>query len=326
MRFVVTLLIGLLGGSALAACPEPYTGTKLAADLSQLGTSLRDQDMAKFIPSGVRVEAGLACADKLFPRMAYASAYRYVGVAKFRGGDEASARRWFRVALELEPTFNWDVDELDFSDPMRALFEEERAKASLPPTARAGQGLVQADGAQWYLDGRTLGAPEATGERPHLLQQLNTTDQTVLQSFLIDGYGFPDSVLKSTVVATAEPSGKTKKDKSKDKAKTTVAPAVTTNEDGYQVVKLERVRPPLKTPLIVAGGVAVVGSGALYALSYMSHQDFEAATTTDAMLAAQKKTNMLVIASGSVLALGVGAGYVGVSLDTGPGWFIGARF
>ena len=85
MRFVVTLLIGLLGGSALAACPEPYTGTKLAADLSQLGTSLRDQDMAKFIPSGVRVEAGLACADKLFPRMAYASAYRYVGVAKFRG-------------------------------------------------------------------------------------------------------------------------------------------------------------------------------------------------------------------------------------------------
>ena len=70
----------------------------------------------------------------------------------------------------------------------------------------------------------------------------------------------------------------------------------------------------------------MVGSGALYALSYMSHQDFEAATTTDAMLAAQKKTNMLVIASGSVLALGVGAGYVGVSLDTGPGWFIGARF
>lgn len=324
MRFVVTLMISLLGGSAFAACPEPYTGQKLASDLSQLGTTLRDQDMGKFVPTGQRVEAGLACADKVFPRMAYASAYRYIGVAKFRCGDEANARRWFRVALELEPTFNWDVDEMDFADPMRALFEEERAKASLPPTARPGQGLVQTEGAQWYIDGRTLNAPEATSDRPHLLQQVNTADQTVLQSFLIDGYGFPDSVLKATAVAAAETPAKAKKDRTKKS--NSPAPVVSTNDDGYQVVKLERVRPPLKTPLIVAGGVAVAGSGALYALSYLSHQDFEASTTTDELLAAQKKTNMLVIASGSVLALGIGAGYVGVSLDTGPGWFIGARF
>lgn len=322
MRFVLTLLVSLLSGSAFAACPDPYTGTELATDLSQLGTSLRDQDMAKFVPAGARVEAGLICADKAFPRMAYASAYRYIGVAKFRSGDEAGARRWFRTALELEPTFNWDVDEMDFADPMRSMFEEERAKASLPPTARPGQSLVNGEGTQWYIDGRVLNTPEATPDRPHLLQQVNTADQSVVQSFIVDGYGFPDSMLKSTTVAAPAPTAKEKKNKEKAKD----APVVTTNEDGYQVVKVQRVRPPLKTPLIVLGGVGVLGSGALYGLSYLSHQDFEAATTTDDMLAAQKKTNMLVIASGSVLALSVGAGYVGVSLDTGPGWFIGARF
>lgn len=325
MRRLASALVALLlSTSAYAACPKPYSGADLGADLGVLATSLRDQDMEKFLPVGKRVEDGLSCADKAFPKMAYAAVYRYIGISHFRSGDTAGATRWFTTALELEPTFSFDVDELDFADPMRAAFELARDNASVDPVPMRNVTLATDPSSSWLLDGRPLTSPQATLDRPHLLQKVNSADQSVLAVYLIDGNGFPPDAIKSTTpVATAEEPKK----KGKDKKPTSTPVATTTGtDDAYQVVKIDRVRPPAKTPLILVGGLSVVGGGVLYGLSFASHGQFDAATDTESLLAAQRKTNLLVVASGAVFAVGVGAGYVGITLDTGPGWVVGAKF
>lgn len=325
MRALVVMLTAALLGSApaLADCPKPYTGAEMTADLGAASTTLRDRDIPAFTAAGKRLEAGLVCADKAFPKLAYASAYRFIGVTHAYNGDEPGARRWFRSALELESTFDWDVDEMDFADPLRATFEAERGGAESKPVAFPGAAFLSAEGTSWLLDGRPLATPAATVERPHVLQQVRDADQSVVQAFLVEGNAFPTAILTTppTPVVTQNSKGK------KGKGSAPVASAATPADDSsYTVTKIQRVRPPAKTPLIVLGGIGVAGGGALYALSYLKHQDFEAATTTEELLAAQKQTNLFVIAAGSVFALGLGTGYVGVTLDSGPGCFVGARF
>jgi len=321
VRALLVLLLATWSGAALADCPAPYTGTGIASDLSVASTALREQNDAQFKAVAARLEAGLPCADTLLPRQAVASAARDIGVAHFRAGDEAGGKRWLRTALELDSTYSFDVDEMDFSDPLRTVYDEQRSAAGVAPTALQGKGLETPDGTAWYLDGRPLSAPSATLDRPHLLQRVSTADNKVLAAWIIDGNSFPAETLQSTVVAAATPS-KTKK----AKEKAAPAPQPAADPDAYQVVQVNRLRPPAKTPLMILGGVGVLGGGAVYALSFAAHKEFEAATTTDALLSAQKKTNLLVLASGGVLVLGLGVGYVGVTLDAGPGWMIGGRF
>ncbi len=57
-----------------------------------------------------------------------------------------------------------------------------------------------------------------------------------------------------------------------------------------------------------------MGAGGVYALAWNARGEFDAATTTEQLLAAQDTTNMFVIASGGVFAVGMGIGYWGAIL------------
>jgi outer membrane biosynthesis protein TonB len=92
------------------------------------------------------------------------------------------------------------------------------------------------------------------------------------------------------------------------------------------VVTVQRVRPVMKTPLLLLGGASLLGAGGTYAASYLMHQRFEAATTTDEANQLKTSTNALVIASGGIAVLGVGLGYWGVLLDGGVGLGLHRRF
>ena len=326
-RLVLVIGVGLLwGGAALAACPIPYTGAELSRDLSTMASSLRNLDEPAFLESGKRLDDGLVCADRGVPVRVYASVYRYIGAYRFFRNDEPGARQWFRTAIELEPTFEWDASELELSHPMRRVYEEERATAAASaPQAVEGFRFVATEGSSYLLDGRPLAVPEATLERPHLLQQVSDADQTVLQAFLMDGDAFPTSVIEEDVVEVAAVETKTRTPKGKRGE--TINDITPSNSDiGYGVVKVERVRPKAKTPMLILGGVGVAAGGALYGLSAMAHQDFAEATTTEALLDAQSRTNTLVIAAGAAAVAGLGAGYVGVMLDGSPGFVIGLRY
>jgi len=102
-----------------------------------------------------------------------------------------------------------------------------------------------------------------------------------------------------------------------------------TNEIAYgdqSVYSVDRVRPPAKTPLLIAGGTTMVLGIGLYSASFVTHGKFQTAETTEDLLRYQTLNNSLVMASGVTTALGVAAGVFGMRLDGIPGVFVGGRF
>lgn len=333
MRSIAALVLLWWGLSApaYAACSAPYASSQLATDLGALSSALREGEDAKFIEVAARLDAGLTCADRGLNRAVLASVYRYIGIYRYRAGNELDARRYFRIALELEPTYEFDINEMDFVDPIRAVFTAERDAAFADKVPSGSGSFSLPAGSSVLLDGRPVMKAEATLDRPHLVQVVGA-DQSVQKAFLIDGNQFPAELLKTEVAtaAAAPTSGKPKKGSDKaagDKKPDSKQPTTTTPApDDYSVVKVDRVRPPAKTPLMVLGGAGVLAGGALYALSFGAANEFNAATTTDELTAARTRTNALVLGSVGALAAGVGIGYVGIILDAGPGVMIGARF
>ncbi len=325
------LLVAALAPAARAECTRAYVGEELVNDLSTMTAALRSLDEAAFKASGKRLEASVACIKTPVPPMVFAAAYRYIGAYHFFSGDQDGARRWFRSALELDPTFDWDVSEVPVGHPMRGVFDGERDAASVDPVPVEGKVLNVPAGSALYLDGREIDAPAATPDRPHLLQVVATSDRTVRQVFMIDGNAFPPQFLRDAEVAAApeEPAKKSKKDKKSKKKKgkddeaVAEAPVVT---DPLAVQKVERVRPAIKTPLMVTGGLVMAGSGVIYAMSFASHKEFERASTTSELERYRTLTNTLVLASGGTLLAGIGIEYAGIMLGTGAGFTLGGRF
>lgn len=336
MRFAPHLVALGLAAAPLAAraqCDTPYTATMASEDLGQMTLALRNLDEATFNRAGARMDAGLPCLTELLPVPAYASAFRFLGAWHYLSGEKDTGARWFRTALEVDPGFAWDVNDLPQGHPIREAFDGERAIAAQPPIAVDGMVLDPPAGAEIYLDGSVLEKAEATSGRPHLVQVVDTGQRSVRQGWLIDGAALPDEVLITEDEASARAAAAAAAqddDKRKGRRKSeqdSVATVVASGDDPYAVQTVRRVRPRAKTPLLVTGAVGIVASGVLYGLSFPAHADFDAATTTDELLQAQTATNTLVIASGATLAVGMGIGIVGIQLDSaGGGLVLGRRF
>lgn len=291
---------------AHAACPAPYTPAQLAEDLRAVQRSLREMDDMTFDDAGRRLDAGLPCLDKTLSPQAYAAVYRYLGAWYWIiPGNTTTARAWFRTSLELEPDFEWDVEELDAASPMRRDWDTERAVALAEPVTVQGKVLA----GEVLLDGRRLTAPSATPGRPHIVQLVGVGS---VQTWKIEGAAFPESLVvdPTATVAVEEP----KKGKKGEVAATSTTTPATS---GYDVVQIERQRPPAKTPLLIAGVVGMAAAGGVYGLAWMSHGQFEESTTTADVESLQARTNALVLASGGTLLLGIGIGGWGALLDGG---------
>lgn len=325
LSFVLVLATVLAWSpAARAECAQPYTGEQLVADLQTANLSLRTLDEEIFAQVGKRLEEGIVCLSSAAPSPVFASAYRYIGAYRFlMKNDEAAARRWFRTAIEIDSTHRWDAAELDLAHPMRTLYENERDAAVTGYTALEGKVLATPAGSKLFLDGRPMSDAGATVDRPHVVQQVGATDKTLRGSWLIEGNAIPEAFLRdgATFAPVAEAPVEKKGKKQKDPE---MVPSVA--GDGLAVMKIERVRPPEKTPLIVLGALGVAGAGTVYGLSAMSRADFDAATTTAELEATRQQTNTLVLASGGVLLAGLGIGYWGVILEGGAGVGVGGHF
>ena len=309
---------------ARAECTTPYTGDTLVADLPTLSLALRNLDDTTFGTAGKRLEAGMVCLSSSAPSPIFASAYRYIGTYRYLVlNDEAGARRWFRVALEIDATHNWDAAELDLGHPMRKLYEEERLTAPIAPTPIEGKLLASPAGSKLYLDGRPIDAAAATLDRPHILQQVGASDKSLRGSWLIEGNALPEQFLKDAALAEEAVDDKKKKP-TKTRKPGEIASATTGS--AVQVMVAKRERPPEKTPLILVGVAGVLGAGGVYAASYLSQQQFYEAQTTEEAEQLRQTTNTLVLASGGVLLAGLGIGYWGVILDGGAGVGVAGHF
>ncbi len=326
-----SLLFLALPGRAQAACDTPYTAAMASEDLGAMTVALRELDEATFTSAGARMDAGLPCLTERLPESAQAAAYRFLGAWKYLEGDKDIGSRWFRTALEVDPAFAWDINDLPPGHPIRDAFEGERAIAGQPPVAIDGMVLDPPEGTEIYMDGSPLTRAAATTGRPHLVQVVVADDTRVKEGWLINGNELPESLLiteaeaqaREAALAAAANDGKKPKKKKERDALTTVSAS---GGDPFAVQTVRRVRPKAKTPLLITGAVGVVASGVIYGLSFPAHQRFEEATTTDDLLQAQTAANTLVIASGATLAVGMGIGIVGIQLDSSPGLVLGRRF
>jgi hypothetical protein len=308
---------------AHAECAQPYPGDQLVNDLQVMQASLRTLDEATFATAGKRLDAGIACLTSAAPSPVFASAYRYIGAWHFLvGNDVDGARRWFRTALEIDPTYEWDATELDLAHPMREVFEQERQHAVVDPTPIAGKVISQPAGSKITIDGRPFEVAAVTLDRPHVVQQIGN-DRGVRGSWLVDGNQIPaqflrDELAPAVEAPVAEPAVKAHHKKGD--------PDLTQASEGLEVKSAERLRPPEKTPLIIGGVLGVLGAGGVYAASLAERSAFDRASTTEELDGARTMTNALVIASGGVLLVGAGIGYWGIILDGGAGVGIAGHF
>jgi hypothetical protein len=171
-----------------------------------------------------------------------------------------------------------------------------------------------------------------------MVQQISV-DNKVVETWVFEGNQFPERLVKPdfeqeesgpALVIAEEPTKDRTRRKDKDKDQADGAVAITTTPvsvgSGDDVVMVERIRPPMKTPLLLLGGAGLLGAGGTYAASYLMHQRFQGATTTDQANQLRNTTNALVMASGGIAVVGLGIGYWGVLLDGSYGLGVHGRF
>lgn len=291
-------------GAVYAQCP-PYTATQLGEDMSNMSAALREASPEAFQEAGSALAEGLPCIQEPMAPVVLSSVYRYMGLHAYFRADEAEARAWFRSALELDSTFDWDVAELPVGDPLRPIFEEERARSGSQKVAVSETAALNiASGKRLSADGRMLTKPALTLDRPHLIQLIDNSSNTVESVWLIDGNALPPELIVDA------------------------GPGAVASGPGSQTVfeRIERQRPPLKTPALIVGGTFMAAGVGLYAASFSTKAKFDKATTLDDAKAHRGTTNTLVAAAGTAFVAGAGLTYVGFMLDSGPGLAWSGRF
>ncbi|HNC98032.1 MAG TPA: hypothetical protein PKW90_18015 [Myxococcota bacterium] len=315
-----SLLLALPGMAFAGSCPTPYNGAQLLNDIQLMQLSLRNEDDASFATAAGRLDSGMACLTTAAPPQVFATAYRLMGVWYWYKQDNGIARRWIRSSLELDPSFQFGADDLAPDHPIRAIFDEERNNLDIAEVPVDGMVLNVPAGSRLVMDGRALDKPAATLNRFHVVQQVGT-DNGVRAVWLIAGNSFPETLMHE---AGAAPVAEAPKEKKKKKGEEEVAPATT---GGVQVQRVERQRPPEKTPIMVAGGVMLVGAGAVYATAIVLEQQFhppdwgELKFQNEAdMNAAGNLVNGLILGAGGLALAGLGVGYWGITIgDSGFG-------
>lgn len=315
-RLALLSLLVLPGVAYAGDCQTPYNGAQLLNDIQMLQLSLRNEDDTSFATAAARLDVGVPCLTSPAPPQVFAAAYRMLGLYYYQKQDEALARRWLRSSLELDPSYEFGAEDLPFDSPLRGIFEDERNNLSVEVRALPDMELNIPAGSRLAIDGRPLTVAAATPERFHLVQQLGS-DNGVRSVWLISGNDLPPQVIKPKVAA--EPVEEPKKKKSKPaEATATTAGGTTTG----QPRRVERQRPPEKTPLMIAGAVVLVGAGATYAtavvLEQQLHPDADGNLkyhTPDEVDAAASMVNGLILGAGGLAVAGVGLGYWGFSLD-----------
>jgi hypothetical protein len=322
-----------------ADCAEPYTLNVLLADMVAAEGFLRAGDTEPAKTVAVKMESGLACLDAKLPRPMVARTFRVIG-AGLVGAGEDRGKGWFAAAADVEPGFDYGVEELPADSPIRFAYLDAKGVSA---EEEGPTGKTFADG-DYTLDGKGIDEPKAKAGRPHLLQQ----EAGGVSSWVIQGADFPAEVLADAAVAVPvaaapepkakkvkEPKAKKVKEPKPDKEQVAKAPKEpkpekekvakapkpakkpkeTVSSDGS--VQVGRKRPWEKTPLMIGGGVLMAAGGGIYMLAGQKRGEFDASNSLAEVDDLQGQINRLVILSAAVTAVGAGTLTWGVILDGG---------
>ena len=335
LLWILGCLFLLVPQVSQAACKSPYALQILARDLGLMQSSLRNLDEQGFRDAGGRLKLGMPCMEAPAPAAVYATAYRLLGALYHLEGDVVQSEDWFHTALELDPGFVWDVRDFDVGHPIRTSFETIARNLETEAVTLEGKKIRLPKTGRMIIDGRPLMEPEATLGRPHMVQQISG-DNKIIGTWVIEGNAFPEQVVKPSfddpepgpalVIGEAPTKERNRRRKDKEGDVISSEPIAVNSGPMDDVVMVERIRPPMKTPLLLVGGASLLGAGGTYAASYLMSQRFEEAGTSDQANQLRTTTNALVLASGGIAVVGLGLGYWGVLLDGGYGIGINGQF
>ena len=304
---MVPAIMGL-GRAEAADCVSRASIDDFLAQYQETLVALREKDAEAFVQSSDALGKQFPCLSEAVPPRMLAAAYRLVGVRHFRTGDEEGAMRWLRTARELDPGFEWDIGTLEVDAPERALYAQQQMFAGLDPVGVPGKLLARPPGTRVLLDGKELKEPSATTDRYHLLQVVDNSGP-IRSSQVILGNAFPPALLRVPGAEEADLIA------GKMAAASAQAPAPQST-----VERIQRERPPYKSPVLAVGGAGLAGAAALYGLSYGANQDFLSATKTAQLTAARGSANAYFWASVACLAAGTATASWGVYMSDGMGW------
>jgi hypothetical protein len=302
------LTLALLTAAVAGVCPDEYSVDLLGDDLAEARMAAREDDPARFDAAAGRMELGLPClADATRPQI-LATAYRLVGAKAVLDGRQDQARLWFRIALEIEPAFQWDVAEFSAEGPeaqVLNLFERERGVDS-DAVPIPGRSLALDSGSRLLVDGAEAKAAAATLDRYHLLQLVDT-DGMIRSAWLIQGNAFPTRLLGDAMISEAG-----------DVEKKGGGSGAVYGYSEDDVVLIDANSSPLKMPLLLSGAVTLAAAGTFYGLSFPASSAFEEATTEDGLYTARGQANTRYLLAISLGLAGAGLATGGLLVSGGP--------
>ena len=204
-----------------------------------------------------------------------------------------------RTGYEVDPSFQYGLEDFPAGHVVVKAYDDVRREMDADPFP----GDNDLTDGKHYLDGRPLYSAMATANRPHLYQH----KYDGVQSYVMQGSEFPPEAFgeKSDVEASKEVA-----------IVDAPPPEKASVNSGLGIRVIERQRPPLKTPMLVAGALVGIGvSGGIYYSAVSSRSSFDLATTREEVDSYRQKTNALLMASGASVAVGAGFYAFGVSLD-----------
>ena len=294
MLFRVLPVFGLLyAHTAQAECEESYVVSSVMSDIKKAKSAIETSNNASLVTVGKNVESKILCLDAslLSNGQVFEKLYRIIGYGYYYDGDKANAKKWFSAAQEALPSFRFASDASEEST-LRQYYEEVRTSRQEKQGVE-GKLLQIPAGTKLYLNGNLVSSSEfSKGQYNHAYLLSEVGDNIQVQARFSFEDNFPEELLK-----------------------------VDDGSDVYDasMKKVDRIRPPEKTPLMILGGVTTIAAAGLYGYTFKTNQDFEAATNPDDMRSIQSLNNNLIITAGVVGFVGFGLGYTGVLIDSNGG-------
>lgn len=298
MNRIFTLSLSVIGmfvapTAYSAECPEAYVVSNVMDDIKKAKTALQDSDNQSLVTVSKDIESKILCLDAplLSNGQVFEKLYRIIGYGYFYSDDMSNAKKWFSSAQEALPSFRFSSEALE-EENLRQLYEDVRTTRQ-EKSEIEGQLLQVPAGTKLYVNGNLVSSTEfSKGQYNHAFLLSEVGDNIQVQARFAFEDTFPPELLRQ--------------------------------DDGTQVYdgsmkKVDRIRPPEKTPLMIVGGVTSVVAMGLYGYTFKTNQDFEAATTPDDMRSIQSLNNNLIITAGVVGFVGFGLGYTGVLIDSQGG-------
>jgi hypothetical protein len=336
-------------------CAAPYTSDKLLEDLPNGEQALRNPNGAAAFESAKKMQSSIPCLNEVLPPMILARAYRLIGAGLFLGKDTEGSKRWFSTAYTIDRQFAYGIEDFPSNSPVPNAYQAvvdagiasptkvenkilapgthylDGQKLKEPKAVPAEPHLYQWDNSgtvkTWLIDGAAFpdealaaavavadpNAPPAKPEKPG--KTLKPKEEKPAKPEKTASNPPEDKPGKTLKPADEKPAKPEKTAKTEDKPGKSLKPASSNNGTTSTIAK--RVRPPEKTPLMIAGPAVILGSGALYYIASQQREAFNDAKNQSDMDKYRANTNRLVIVSAAVFAVGTGMLTWGIIVDDG---------